>query len=70
MTPLFKKLNFKNFKEIFIINHPDEFEVELVAMKNFTSVKTDISNTDDLAVILYRHNQKPQRKFANCCLNS
>jgi len=29
VTPLFKKLNFKQHKEILIVNHPAEFEAEI-----------------------------------------
>lgn len=39
MTPLFKKLNFKGQKEICIINSPAEFDEEMKAMKNETSIK-------------------------------
>ncbi|MCC5940690.1 MAG: hypothetical protein JJU37_04045 [Balneolaceae bacterium] len=42
MTPLFKKLNFKQQAEICILQHPLEFQNELYAMKEFTDVKTDL----------------------------
>jgi hypothetical protein len=34
MTPLFKKLNFKNQKSIVVIDSPNSFDEELSAMKN------------------------------------
>lgn len=37
MSPLFKKLNFKEQKEVCLINPPDEFKEEIKAMKNETS---------------------------------
>lgn len=40
MTSLFKKMNFKNQKEILILNSPTEFESELKSMKAFSKVKT------------------------------
>jgi hypothetical protein len=44
MTPLFKKLNFKSQKEIFLFDPPDEFEEEIKNMKNETSFKNKIDN--------------------------
>ncbi len=42
MTPLFKKLNFKNHTAIVAINDPKSFELELDAMKGITSSINDI----------------------------
>lgn len=44
MTPLFKKLNFKEHNEICIINPPEEFGGELKVMKNETSVKSKLTD--------------------------
>ncbi|MEO8820750.1 MAG: hypothetical protein ABI267_01845 [Ginsengibacter sp.] len=44
MTPLFKKLNFKTQKEIFIFDPPSEFNEEISNMKSETSFETDIEN--------------------------
>ncbi len=52
VTPLFKKLNFKQRKEILIINSPTEFEAELNAIKDCTVVKTDIKSLDEIEFIL------------------
>ncbi len=43
MTPLFKKLNFKDQKEICLIDPPAEFEEETRNMKNETSFKSNIN---------------------------
>jgi hypothetical protein len=48
MTPLFKKLNFKNQKVIHLINHPDSFNSEIELMKNFSTFEFD---TNDKTVI-------------------
>ena len=52
MTPIFKKLNFKDQKEICILNVPSEFSGELIAMKNFTTIKTDINECVTIEFIL------------------
>lgn len=52
MTPTFKKLNYKEQKEICVINHPPEFYGEVEAMKMTTSVKTDINKCRELEFIL------------------
>lgn len=52
MTPLFKKLNFKQQKEILILNRPTEFEGEMDAMKNFTTIKKDINSMSEIEFVL------------------
>lgn len=42
MTPLFKKLNFKNQPAVLSINHPDSFLPELKAMGEITNVVDSI----------------------------
>lgn len=42
MTPLFKKLNFKDHPEVVILNPPQEFEAELTEMRPYTSVLRDV----------------------------
>jgi len=41
MTILFKKLNYKDQKEICILHSPTEFIGELQEMKNFADIITD-----------------------------
>ncbi len=52
VTPLFKKLNFKQHKEILVLNSPTEFEKELKAMQNCTTIKTDIKSIGDIEFVL------------------
>jgi hypothetical protein len=42
MTPLFKKLNFKNQAQIICINGPESFEQSLLAMQDITIIKKDL----------------------------
>ena len=48
MTPLFKKLNYKGEKEVFVFNAPESFKTELNALVQASDVKiqTDLTNTD------------------------
>jgi len=46
MTPLFKKLNYKEQKQIIVINAPNSFEDELVAMKTHAEIITDLSKAN------------------------
>lgn len=52
MTPLFKKLNFKNQSEILILNPPDSFHSEMEQMKKSALVLTDLSGTTKTGFIL------------------
>ncbi len=52
VTPLFKKLNFRQHKEILILNHPTEFETELNAMNACTTIITDIKNISEIEFVL------------------
>jgi hypothetical protein len=44
MTPLFKKLNFKDHKSILVVNSPDSFEAELSEMSNITQIERKEEN--------------------------
>lgn len=52
MTPLFKKLNFKQHKEVCLINHPAEFEEEMKGMKNETSFVTNLRDCKKAEFVL------------------
>ena len=52
MTPLFKKLNFKNQKEILILKGPESFNAELSAMKEFTDVKTSTEEVKEIEFVM------------------
>lgn len=52
MTPLFKKLNYKNQKEIVVLNSPDSFNTELNEMGKFSIVKTNLKGIKSINFIL------------------
>lgn len=43
MNPIFKKLNYKDQKQIFIIGAPDSFKKEMDEMKDLAAVKTNLT---------------------------
>lgn len=48
MDPIFKKMSFKDQPELCILNAPESFNLHLEAMRDFTVVKTDLSEVDKL----------------------
>ena len=48
MTPLFKKLNFKNHAQIVVLNLPSTLEAEVDEMTKFAEVKKDLDNITGL----------------------
>jgi hypothetical protein len=48
MTPLFKKLNFKDHKAILVVNSPDSFENELSEMSNIIQIEKKIENLSEI----------------------
>ncbi len=52
MTPLFKKLNFKDQKVIFIQNPPEEFRSEMSSMSGFCPVETIFNDDRKITFIL------------------
>jgi hypothetical protein len=52
MTPLFKKLNFKNHSAIIAINSPKSFEVELNAMKEIVPIIESIKKVKEIDFVL------------------
>jgi len=52
MTPLFKKLNFKDQDTIYILNPPGEFGKEQKAIEEFTSVRTGVGNAEAVEFVL------------------
>lgn len=53
MTPLFKKLNYKNHKTILVLNAPASFEYEMEQMKKEAQVVADIAQmpATDFAIV-------------------
>jgi hypothetical protein len=52
MTPLFKKLNFKNQKEVLVLNAPESFEAELSSMRKFAAIKTSVEEVKDIEFVM------------------
>lgn len=52
MTPLFKKLNFKNQAGILAVNPPGSFEIELAAMAEFATVYKDDGNVSAIDFVI------------------
>lgn len=44
MTPLFKKLNYKNQSSIIVLNSPESFESELTIMSEYASIAKELNN--------------------------
>ncbi|MET0636720.1 MAG: hypothetical protein ABWZ25_11890 [Chitinophagaceae bacterium] len=49
MTPLFKKLNFREQSEIIVLNPPASFDAELKSMSSATSVRRDLKKKDEVS---------------------
>jgi hypothetical protein len=52
MSPLFKKLHFKNHSAIVAINYPKSFEVELNAMKEITTIIKSVKKIKEIDFVL------------------
>lgn len=48
MNPIFKKLNYKDQKQIYIINAPDSFKKDMDEMKTLTSIKTTLTGAKSI----------------------
>jgi hypothetical protein len=57
MTPLFKKLNYKNQIAIHVLNAPTSFDEELEKMKEFTQVKTSCSTSNFILVFVTKEQE-------------
>ena len=65
MTPLFKKLNFKDHPAILSINHPDSFRPELKAMGELTNVVESIGKLKSISfAIVFATKQTEVNKAA------
>lgn len=53
MDALLTKLNFKDHKAIYVINHPDSFLPNLEAMKQITLVKTSVEPGDEVEFAVF-----------------
>ena len=65
MTPLFKKLNFKDYPAILSINHPESFLPELKAMGELTNVVESIGKLKSISfAIVFATKQTEVNKAA------
>jgi hypothetical protein len=48
MNAIFKKLNYKDQKQLFILNAPKSFEQELNEMKRVTAIKSSIGSAKEI----------------------
>jgi hypothetical protein len=48
MNPIFKKLNYKDQKQIYIINTPDSFKKDMDEMKHLASIKTSLTGAKSI----------------------
>lgn len=69
MTPLFKKLNFKNQSSVFAINAPDSFDAELNAMKEYTKTfKTHTEGQEvDFAILFFTEKKQIKTAVSSLC---
>ena len=52
MNAIFKKLNYKDQDQIFVMNTPTTFQKELDEMRTITTVKTDVGATKEVEFFL------------------
>ncbi|HAA17009.1 MAG TPA: hypothetical protein DCE41_36975 [Cytophagales bacterium] len=69
MTPLFKKLNYKDQKSILILNSPDSFREEEKAMGEVADVLFDVGELDSVPFALVFATQQVQIDHAIASLN-
>jgi hypothetical protein len=66
MTPLFKKLNFKEQKTIVVLNAPSSFGAELTEMANSTAIVQDLSQEKAITFVMnFVTTQQEIDTFAN-----
>ena len=58
MTPLFKKMNFKNQERVVVLNHPEEFATHYEDMQTFTKMTTRASAKQIEFALLFAENRK------------
>jgi hypothetical protein len=52
MNPIFKKLNFKENKKIFVLNAPSSFKSVLQEMSAYTTIKTSLTGAGEITFFL------------------
>lgn len=52
MDAIFKKLNYKDQKEIFVFHHPDSFNENLKSIAETTEIKTAVRKSDKVSFVI------------------
>jgi hypothetical protein len=52
MNSIFKKLNFKDQKEILILNYPDSFKSDLEEMESLTKIRKQLRGVEEISFCL------------------
>lgn len=52
MNPIFKKLNYKDQDQVFVVNAPKSFEKDMDEMRSVTALKTSIGAAKDVGFFL------------------
>jgi len=60
MTPLFKKLNFKDHIQILVLNSPESFETELLEMISLTKIEKDVNEVKEIGFAIIFVNTQAQ----------
>jgi hypothetical protein len=60
MTPLFKKLNFKDQPHIVVLNAPESFSAQVLDMQSFTQVHSDLKSAPNVNFVMAFCTQQAQ----------
>jgi hypothetical protein len=52
MNPIFKKLNYKNQEQVYIINPPDSFKKDMDDLNDLTTIKTTLVRSKKIEFVL------------------
>ncbi len=70
MTALFKKLNYKNQSVVYVLQAPEELEMELEAMSKFCEVRKKLGNSPVAFVLVFVTKQADIAMFATTIANA
>jgi hypothetical protein len=60
MTPLFKKLNFKNHASVVVLQSPTSFEIELKEMEAYTRIFQSLEAVETITFVIAFVTKQPQ----------
>jgi len=67
MNALFKKLNYKEQKQVFVINFPESFVVNIKSISGFAEIKTMLEETDKVEFAIgFATRQEEVNQLATC----